>query len=302
MGKTLGTVMGIVNVGALISPPLGGIAYSQGGVVAVAALGSGVFILDLTMRILLIERRFAIAYMRSPSSSDTESSEQGHGRTHSERQGEHRQEVDSTEESPLLGCRDTSSDYYLPPTQNVILQYAPILSCLRNPSLIVIIIICGIQSALMGAFDATISLEAIDVFNFNSLQAGFFFVPLVCLRLAAGPIGGWAVDRLGTKPVAVLGHAFLVPILISFRLVKAEPRLTQITLYCVLLGLSGIGLAVTSTPGFVESGAIVKKYHERNPSLFGVNGPYASLYGMNSMAFSIGMTVGPSLAGFLRDK
>ena len=253
------------------------------------------------MRILLIERKVALSYIRNPSLDDNESIDRTHGGAHFDRQGASREQHVPTEQSLLLGSPDITPEYYIAPTENWLLQYAPILSCMRDPSLVVILILFGVQSALMGAFDATISFEAMDVFNFGSLQAGFFFVPLVCLRLVAGPIGGWGVDHWGSKPVAVLGHAFLVPVLVSFRLVTAEPRVTQIALYCVLLGLSGTGLAVIGTPGFVEAGVIVKKYHERNPSLFGVNGPYASLYGMNSMAFSIGMTVGPSLGGFLRE-
>ena len=39
-----------------------------------------------------------------------------------------------------------------------------------------------------------------------------------------------------------------------------------------------------------------------SPSIFGRNGPYAQLYGLNSLVFSAGLTVGPLLAGILRDR
>jgi MFS family permease len=87
-------------------------------------------------------------------------------------------------------------------------------------------------------------------------------VPLDCLRLATGPIGGWGADRYGPKSIVVLGQSFLVPVLILLGLVKAEPRAPQIVLHCVLLALSGIGIALIGTPGFIEAGAAVKKYHK----------------------------------------
>jgi MFS family permease len=154
---------------------------------------------------------------------------------------------------------------------------------------------------LVGAFEATIPLGANDLINFRLLHAGLFFVPLDCLRLATGPIGGWGVDRYGPKSIAVLGQSFLVPVLIVFRLVKAQPRAPQIVLYCILLASSGIGIALIGTPGFVEAGAAVKKYDKRNPGLFGDNGPFVSLYGMTLMAFGFGLTAGPILAGALRN-
>ena len=46
---------------------------------------------------------------------------------------------------------------------------------------------------------------------------------------------------------------------------------------------------------------MVQKYDQANPNFFGANGPYAQLYGINSMVFSAGLTLGPLLSGGLKD-
>jgi MFS family permease len=45
----------------------------------------------------------------------------------------------------------------------------------------------------------------------------------------------------------------------------------------------------------------MEKYHKANPGFFGENGPYAQLYGINSMFFCAGLAVGPLIAGYLKD-
>lgn len=286
--------MSFVNVGTIFSPPLGGILYHQAGVLAVAAVSTGILVVDLIMQTLLIEKKAAARYFASSSASTHKSPDSDHP--------EAQEEPSRTEGSPLLGHEDASRDYFIAPIENRVLRSAPILVCLRNSSLVVAFLISGIRSALLGAFDATIPLQAIDLFRISSPKAGLLFVPMGCLRLAMGPAGGWAVDRYGSKVVAVFGYSLLTPVLILFRLVKPEPRATEIALYCVLLALCGFGLAMVSTPSFVEAGAVVQKYHRRNPGLFGENGPLASLYGMNLMVFSLGLTLGPLLAGGLRER
>lgn len=56
-------------------------------------------------------------------------------------------------------------------------------------------VVAGVYAALIGALEATLPLEAADIFGFDSRKAGLLFIPAVCSRVVAGPIGGWAVDH-----------------------------------------------------------------------------------------------------------
>ena len=118
--------------------------------------------------------------------------------------------------------------------------------------------------------------------------------------IIGGPLAGWLVDKKGPKPAAVLGFGYLVPTLILLRLVRPGGT-KQIAIYCALLALNGIGMAVIGSPSIVEASYVVQKYDEANPEFFGANGPYAQLYGLNSMVFSAGLTLGPIVSGALKD-
>jgi len=63
----------------------------------------------------------------------------------------------------------------------------------------------------------------------------------------------------------------------------------------------GIGLAAISAPSIVEATYVAEQYHHANEGFFGEGGPYAQLYAVNSMVFSLGLTLGPLLAGGLRE-
>jgi MFS family permease len=112
------------------------------------------------------------------------------------------------------------------------------------------------------------------------------------------------VDRYGTKPAAVIGFGYLVPVMVLLRLPSSHIISSQkgtTILWSALLALNGIGLAIIGSPSIVEASDVVQKYDKANPNVFGENGPYAQLYGFNSLVFSAGLAIGPILSGAMRD-
>ena len=48
---------------------------------------------------------------------------------------------------------------------------------------------------------------------------------------------------------------------------------------------------------------MTEQFHVQNPGLFKEEGgPFAKLYAVNSMGFSLGLTIGPVVAGWLRER
>lgn len=245
---------------------------------------------------LVIEKKVARRYGAADSqSTDDPEAAQGQiadgdnsGQAHS----------DHGEEEPLLGKKD--KEYFiLSKDQPAIARKITILPCLTDPRLLTALLVAFVQALLLGSFDATVPTTAKELFGFDSLKGGLLFLPLGAFDLVIGPLAGWFVDRYGTKPCAVIGYGYLTPVLILLRLPHPGGK-DQILLYGGLLALCGIGLAVIGAPSIVEAGSVVQKYYEANPDFFGDQGPYAQLYGLNSMVFSLGLAVGPALAGELK--
>ena len=245
------------------------------------------------MRVLIIEKKTAVRY------GYHEGGEEPNGHTIEEEEEDAQDEDEPNEEEPLIQKEEEGS-YKVPPGQPKWIRSFPLIYCLGDPRLLIALLLAFGQATLLATFDATVPTLAQELFGFDSLKAGLLFIALVLPYLVLGPAAGWAVDRYGTKPAAVIGFGYLVPVLILLRLVRAGGR-SQVIIYCAILALCGVGMGVIGSPSIVEASYIVQLYDKANPNYFGHQGPYAQLYGINSMVFSLGLTVGPVVSGSLKD-
>lgn len=288
----MGTLFSFISVAGLFSPIIGGFLYAKSGYNGVFGLGLGLVVVDLILRLLMIEKKAAADFDAPPSDASDQAPDQIRG---------------DTEASPLLPKDIALPDRYrLTRPGNRFTRSVPILLLLRDSGLLTAIWIGFMQSMLLGAFDATIPLVASEQFGFNSLKAGLLFLPLGISDLCLGPVFGWGIDRYGTRLFAVLGFSWLIPVLVLLRL-PVEPSIADrlddghlVALYSCILALNGVGLAIINSPAIVEAGYVVEKYAHANKDIF-EQAPWAQLYGINSMVFSGGLTVGPLIAGALRE-
>jgi MFS family permease len=293
LGKTMGTVYSFISVAGLFSPMLGGVIYAKAGYTGVFGLGIALVAVDFLLRLLMVEKKVASKY----SSSQPHAA--GSDVNHTE---------GDTEHTPLLANATPSLDNFrLSKPKSRLTRALPILLLFRDPGLLTAIWIAFMQALLLGAFDATVPLVASRKFGFDSLKAGLLFIPLGGADFLLGPVFGWCVDRYGTKIIAVVGFAWLLPALVLLRL-PTESTVTRhldqgrlIALFASLLALNGFGLAAINSPSIVEASSLLEKYSNANKDIFDQGAPYAQLFGINSMLFSGGLAVGPLIAGGLRE-
>ncbi|RYP15308.1 hypothetical protein DL765_005789 [Monosporascus sp. GIB2] len=280
-------------VGELMGPMFGGVLYEKTGYVGIFGVASGILGLDFLMRLLIIEKRTAAKYLS-----------QQNGETNRRERGARDKECDGTasEADPLLPRNDGDAFKIWDETGRLV-RVLPILVCFRNPRFVIGLALAFVQASLLAMVDATIPTEAEELFGFTSLQAGLLFIITNIPYLVLGPVAGWAVDRYGTKPAAVIGFAYLVPTLVLLRLPSDQllEGSRNVILYSAILVLNGLGLAIIGSPSIVEVSDVVQKYDKANPEFFGENGPYAQLYEFNSVFFNLGLTVGPLVADGPRD-
>ncbi|KAL9045246.1 MAG: hypothetical protein Q9214_001682 [Letrouitia sp. 1 TL-2023] len=301
LGKTIGSIFGFISTGGLMAPVLGGVVYEKAGYGGVFGMSFAILAVDFLLRLLLIEKKVAAQWQPSASSpSSPSSSVEWDNECQHQGEGTVGPSEDAREDDSLLGREEDLSSFKIPEGRYRWAEGVPILYCFQNPRLLIAQLVALIQAVLFAAFDATVPTEAQELFGFNSLNAGLLFIALVLPYLLLGPVAGWAVDRFGTKTVSVVGFGYLVPVLVLLRWVRPGGT-TQITLYCVFLALCGVGLGIIGPISIVESSQVVRLYERANPGLFGANGPYAQLYGIGSMVFSLGLTIGPLISGGLKD-
>jgi MFS family permease len=373
LGKVMGSILSIISVGILAAPLLGGVLYEKTGFVGLTCLSVGLLVIDLLMRLLLIEKKSANRLTPSKSNNTNSQRPRSGIIDADEEDDEHHQSVEAQPSSasehdqllPKPTVTTTLHDYTILPPYNPIIRTLPILYCLRSPRLLTALLLCFIQALILGSFDATIPTETQSLFSFTPLQSGLLFIAPGVPDVIFGPLAGAAVDRYGARPIAVAGFALLAPVIVALRLPHAivaaaaattttttttilmmttttnSDRIYQITLYSCLLALCGVGMGIIGSPAIVEASEVIRNFDEANrdrdlhhsnananaktntddgveatsreageasgdeamrkAGLFGPNGPYAQLYGLQSMVYSAGLTVGPVLAGTLRD-
>ncbi|KAK2626009.1 hypothetical protein QTJ16_004271 [Diplocarpon rosae] len=285
LGVTIGSIFSMISVGELVAPPLGGVVYMKGGSIAVFGTGVGLLGVDFIMRLLVIEKKTAATYGVII-------------------EGEQEEDGEASETSPLLSNGKTKEEelkmWIIPKSQPAWIRSLPILYCLGNTRLWVSQLVTFTQATLLAVFDSTIVIEAQALFGFDSLKAGLIFIPEILPCLVVGPLAGRAVDKYGARPIATLGLVFLSIPLLLLR-VPHSGGAAEIAKMSAILSLSGIGISMISAPSIVEASYVVEQYHAANEDFFGKQGPYGQLYAMSSIAFSAGLTVGPVVAGAMRN-
>ncbi|KAL1633811.1 hypothetical protein SLS56_002690 [Neofusicoccum ribis] len=300
MGAVIGSIYSFMTVGGLIAPVLGGMLYRATGYTGVFGVSVAIVIVDFIMRLLVIEKKVALHYEKQAAISKLPYGPDGNNEENASFPAN-----DTSENTPLLGRHQPKPDprYYLSPNQSksFFARHAPILVLLPNARMLTSLLVGFVQALLFGTFDSTIPVAAKENFHFNSLRAGLLFLSLGSFDLLVGPLAGWAVDRYSPRAVAVVGYAWLTPVLSLFQLLaRADGSGHEIAFFCVLLSFCGVGMAIVNAPSLVEAGLVVDKFHKANPELFGERGPYAQLYGLNSMVWNLGLAVGPLVAGSLK--
>lgn len=272
LGIAMGTVTIFMGSAMALAPVLGGVLYDVGGYYAPFYLCFALLLLDIFLRLMIIEKKTAKLLLQQEYSTE--------------------RDREKTPATPLVSAATIRVRYNLP----------PVIRLLKVPRILAGCWIGFCASLILSSFDAVLPLHVENLWGFNSLGAGLIFIALVIPSFVVSPIGGWIIDTRGTKGITLLGVLLEVPFLVVLRFPNStSPRVGQIVLMCVLLVLNGSACALFMPAAMVEIAHIVDIEEQRKPGLFGKQGAYAQAYALFNVAYSLGCLVGPLVAGSIRD-
>ena len=126
------------------------------------------------------------------------------------------------------------------------------------------------------------------------------FLPLT-IPAFLGPVVGSLCDRYGSRWPVLAGFLLLCPSLTLLLLVNHD-SMRQKVLLCALLTLAGCCFTMTLDPVIAEVAYIVEQKTKTDLRKYGTSTrTYAQAFGLFNMAYSLGNTVGPLIAGLIRD-
>ena len=157
---------------------------------------------------------------------------------------------------------------------------------------------CALTNGFRFAFDTVVPLYVKDTFGWNSTAAGLIFI-CVMVPGFASPLTGLLADRYGAKWLSVAGFSLSVPPLVCLRFVTSN-TIEHKVLLCALLSLLGATLITLAiTPLMAEMTYAIEEREAEQPGIWGEKGVYGIAYGLWTMAFALGGTVGSIMAGYL---
>ena len=290
-GQALGFVAMSYSLGVLVSPLLGGVVYDRSGYYAVFAMTFGVIVLDIVLRLLIIEKKVAAKWIvHGPQASDTRQKacsdpvELQHMAVASSSNAEAEKATATTE----VNTRPELPKQKLP-TMLVLLKSRRILAAFWGN------LVCA---ASMAAFDSTLPLFVNRVFGWDSLGAGLIFIALIVPSFGGPLIGRWT-DKYGPRWIAAGGLVLSLPFWVLLRLVDHD-TLRQKVLLCALLVLLGLAFALTLTSLMTEFSKVCDTKEKQDPNLFGNRSAYAQSYGIFNVAWAGGTLIGPLWAAAVK--
>ncbi len=285
-GQAMGWVSIAYTMGVLVAPLLGGVVYARAGYYAVFYMTFSVIAVDILLRLLLIEKKFAARWI---------SVEEVELQTVAKREDtEPKPDRRTTTEGPQLQYQ--SSVNAATPTI-VKSGFPPIIMLLKSRRILAAFWATFVTSSLLTAFDATLPLYCHRIFGWNSLGGGLIFLALI-IPSFSGPFIGMLCDKFGPRWPTAVGLAAGLPFWVLLRLVDHD-SLKQKVLLCALLMLIGTCVALIIPAVMAEFTYIVDAKEKHQPGIYGVNGAYACAYGIFNMAWASGALVGPVWAGYV---
>ncbi|KAI1370775.1 MFS general substrate transporter [Hypoxylon crocopeplum] len=322
-GVALGYAGISMSVGLLVAPVVGGAVYSAAGYYAVYYIAFGVVAVDILLRLFMIEKKVAKQWLgedQSPSPStsgndqvDVEAATSpiatGHGAPESSTvtsgvnisgsgltpEESNRPQHDDIEEKRAEAINVASQDSVALMEPASTGRRLKIL--LKSPRLLAALYCLLVEAGIMMGFDATLALFVQTTFQWNSTAAGILFLAMF-LPGFISPLVGWLSDKFGAKWPSLFGFCLSVPLLVCLRFVT-ENTIQHKVLLAFLLSLLGVALAFANVPLMAEITYVIEEKTAEKPGIFGEKGIYGLGYGLFTMAFALGGTVGPLWAGYV---
>ncbi|KAF3136172.1 hypothetical protein TWF703_005817 [Orbilia oligospora] len=291
MGKAAGLIQGFVSVGALSGPAVAGLLLELTGYWITWGSALLLLVVDIVMRLLMIEQRKVKTNLSSPQEPAPEETNENSALI----PGASTQSYDSVKdnEPPAAQSKISTLSFY-----KIIFSQRRVLTAL----------LCSTTySAMLASFSTTIPTHVKFAFGWGSLPTGLLFVGLEGPTIIAGPLCGWFRDKVGTKAPATIGYLSLAPLLWllgaadqqQFPWAKDEQS-AQATYIATVITI-GFITNLLSSVGTLELTAVVDALEAKQPGIFGPNGGYSRTYSLSGLSFSTGLVVGPLLSGTLTE-
>ncbi|KAE8324713.1 major facilitator superfamily domain-containing protein [Aspergillus sergii] len=277
MGKIAGLTSTLTAAGTCAGPVLAGFLFGLGGYWP-SWLGPAVFlVVDILMRVLLIDR--PKAPQEAQRSDD---------------------EPEVTENSRLLDA--------LPISVEEEQGWRFYTRLFRQPRFTTGIICYSVYALYIASFQTTIPLHSWETFKWGVFPVGLLLAAVQGPGMVLAPLIGYWKDRRGSRIPTTIAFFSMAPFLVLSG-AAGDERFSWFTggnkgkiIYTCSLVMTGCLMSLLSGVGAMEATEAVDKLEESHPGIFGKYGGYSRAVAITSMSWTMGLLLGPILAGFMVER
>ncbi|KAH8896119.1 MFS general substrate transporter [Thozetella sp. PMI_491] len=264
IGYEMGSVMSSLNLGLLIGPLTGGLAFDAGGYTGVLTVMLAVYFANTFWTMLAIDKRQAHRY-ESPSDLA---------------------EYTTLLPSPITATGGTSTQ------RAATWNFVPLL---RTPRIAAAIYGVFVHIVVVTGFDGVLSIYVEQIFDWSSFNVGLCFVTIGAANAFVGPFAGKLSDQCGARWLAFLGCVTTAIPVTLLRFVDTSST-GQAWLLYILLASIGAMSSFAVSPLAADLFAAAQQRDVEGEAV-----TYAQIYGLFSCAMASGALVGPIFAGYMKE-
>ncbi|KUI74378.1 putative MFS-type transporter C18.02 [Cytospora mali] len=303
IGQAMGYSAIAMSLGLLVSPAIGGAVFSGAGYYAVYYVAFGCILLDIILRLILIEKKVARQWIDGEEESDPEPGTVDAAPTYQPLFDISVVSGKSVSEGQVEGMKDGGRAIAAvpPPATSVATSRKtarhPKLKLLKSRRILAANFGIIIQAGVMFSWDTVLPLFVKSTFHWSSTAAGLIFF---CIFIPGfiSPVVGWLSDRYGAKWPSFAGFLASIPLLVCLRFVTVDKTDNKVLLGA-LLALMGVTLIFSNTPLMAEITYAIEAEEAKSPGVFGKKGVYGLGYGLFCTAFALGGSIGSLMSGYV---
>ncbi|KAJ9482067.1 hypothetical protein VN97_g11376 [Penicillium thymicola] len=293
MGKIAGLSSTLTAAGTCSGPVIAGFLFGIGGYWTAWAGAALFLVLDIIMRLLMIEkpqkRRDTACRTRTRNSSLSLSAE------------EH-EHITPPETEPLLNEDPSSS------STEELAGWRFYICLFRQPCFAAGIVCYFVFALFIASFESTITMHVRSAFGWGVFPVGLLFASIQGPGMILAPLVGLLKDRVGSRTPTTIGFISVAPFLWVLG-VAGDERFPWATLgtrgkiiYAVCTTMIGCCTCLLMGVGTMEATSTVDELEDLHPGIFGPYGGYSRAVAITNMSWMSGLLVGPILAGFMVER
>lgn len=304
IAEYMGYLAWALNVGTFVGPLLGGVVYDRKGYHAVWWMMLGFVLLDVFLRVVMLEKSKHENELSSDEQIDDDSQLDQLQPPGVQKSPPFKTNVSVVDSLPFSTPSQVDTATTPSTSTSSTSKMPALLVLMRSMRMIAALYGICVESMIFSGFETVVSLYVQEIWGYTSLGAGLIFIPLT-LPAFFGPLLGRIIDRTTPRWALVSGFLGLCPVLVACQYVQYNSMGHKVLL-CGLLFLVGLGITVTLNPlmaeiSYIADDAGKSRASESKSNSHGGN-TYAQAYALFAMAWSVGNIAGPLWTGLIKDE